>query len=280
MIILAALVVGGLAYIASTSDSSDPQHGNPGGPAVGSPETTQSERIPIEETLEYIRSNEPCPPELEDFDSVPVANFGIALEPFIDLPDATVITFADADSGFVGVRAGTIWAFGPNGLGDSPVIDLSDDTSSQDDQGLLGMTLHPSGDWLYLNRTNGDGDSVITAYPVSGDQIDQGAESEILVVDQPSRQHNGGDLAFGPDGYLYVSFGDGGGLGDPRHHGQDPTTVLGSILRLDVDPTATPRYQPAPGNPYRGDSSRNELIWAIGIRNPFRLSFDRVQGDL
>lgn len=280
MIILAAIVVGGLAYIASTSDSSDSTEGNPGAPTLTASVTTEHDRVPIEETLEYIRANEPCPADLPEFSAVPVANFGIALEPYIDLPEATVITFADTESGFVGVRTGKVWAFGPDGLADNPAIDLTDDTSAEDDQGLLGMTLDPSGDWLYLNRTNGDGDSVVSAFPVNGDTIDDDAMAEILVVDQPSRQHNGGDLAFGPDGYLYASFGDGGGLGDPRHYGQDLTTVLGSVLRLDVDPMSTPRYSAAPGNPYRGDSSRNELIWAVGVRNPFRLSFDRVQGDL
>ena len=290
MIIIAAAIVGGLVYVASTSDSVGGTPADATAPHLTSPPTT-ARGGPIEETEEYIRSTEVCPPELRTLDAVPVANFGIALEPFLDVADATAITFVDAERGFVGDRTGRIWSFDNSGLSSEPVIDLSNNTSAEDDQGLLGLTLGPRGAWLYLNHTDGEGDSVIRAYPVPpvGNDSDSSVVNdskgpvggvEILVVDQPSRQHNGGSLAFGPDGYLYVSFGDGGGLGDPRHNGQDLGTVLGSILRLAVDPTATPPYRAAPGNPYLNDPTRNNLIWASGIRNPFRLSFDRVQGDL
>ncbi len=278
MILIAAVVVGGLAFLAATSDGDGDGPGDTAARITSPPTTDRG--VPIEETEEYIRSNEPCPPDLPVLEPVPVADFGIALEPFIDLPGATVMAFIDTERGFVGIRTGEIWAFDRSGISDSPVIDLSGDTSARDDQGLLGLTLDPDGQWLYVHHTDGDGDSVIRAYPQLDGSIDLTGMVEIIVVDQPSRQHNGGDLAFGPDGHLYVSFGDGGGLGDPRHHGQDLSTVLGSILRLAVDPTASPPYRPAPGNPYIGSAGRDPLIWAVGVRNPFHLSFDRVQGDL
>lgn len=280
MLLLAAIVVGGLFYLASSSDDSTGAQSP--AQAVNTTEAASEpvDRTPIEETIEYIRSNEACPSDLVEFSSLPVANFGIGLEHVVERENLTVMAFADADNAVIGSRVGEIWTFGPDGISAEPVLDLSDDTSAEDDQGLLGVTFSPDGAWMYLNHTNGDGDNVIRAYPYSEGQLDAGGEVEVIVVDQPTRQHNGGSLAFGPDGYLYVSFGDGGGLGDPRHHGQDLGTILGSIVRLDVDPTATPAYRAAPGNPYIGDEGRNDLIWAAGVRNPFRLSFDRVQGDL
>jgi len=280
MIVLAAAVVGVLAYVATTSDSADsgapPDNASP----ETSPSSTTSGRTPIEETEEFIRSNEPCPPELPTLDATPVT-FGISLEPFIEMVDATVITFIDTERGFVGDRSGRIWAFDQSGRIGDPVINLSANTAVDHDQGLLGLTLDPAQEWLYLHHTDRTNASVIRAYPHDDGDIDSGGMVEIMVVDQPSPQHNGGDLAFGPeDGFLYVSFGDGGGLGDPFGNGQDLTTVLGAVVRLDVDPLRTPPYQPAAGNPYRNDPDKHDLIWAHGVRNPFRISFDRVQGDL
>ena len=281
MIIIAVAVVGGLAYVATSSDSGNSDTATPPdvGQAVTSAASADSGDTPIEETVEYIRSNEPCPAGLREFESVPVANFGISLTHTIDMPNLTVMTFIDEARGFVGERTGQIWSFGPDGRSGAPVVDLSNDTSAQDDQGLVGMTLSPDAAWLYTNRTNGDGDSIVLAIPHDDGVLRSDDAVEILVVDQPSRQHNGGSLEFGPDGHLYVSLGDGGGLGDPRGHGQDVTTMLGGILRIDVDPTRTPPALGAPGNPYGADGG-SEFLWAIGVRNPFRLSFDRVQGDL
>ncbi len=278
--LIAAVVVGGLVALALTSDGTPVEDGSPGAGFAANTTATSTSRVPIEETPEYIASNEPCPPDLPELTAVPVANFGIELQPFLTLPDPTVLTFVDETSGFLADRTGRVYSFDPAGLSSQPVIDLSDNTGASDDQGLLGLTVDPAGNWLYLHHTVAEGDSVVRAYPLEGSSVNADGGVEIIVVDQPSRQHNGGDLAFGPDGYLYVSFGDGGGLGDPRHHGQDLGTVLGAILRLDVDPTTEPRYRPAPGNPYIGMEGRSELIWAHGVRNPFRLSFDRVQGDL
>lgn len=281
MLLIFALVVGALVLAATSSDS-----GNGTPPDAGQPTEAPTSaaaddgRTPIEETIEYIRSNEECPPDLAELNSVPVANFGVALTPLFEVPNLTVMAFSDVDRGFVGERTGQIWSFGPSGLSDEPVLDYSDDTTAEHDQGLVGMTLSPDGQWLYMNRTNGQGDSLIIAVPHADGTLAPNAAVEILAVDQPSAQHNGGSLAFGPDGHLYVSFGDGGGLGDPRGHGQDTSSVLGAVLRLAVDPTATPPATGAPGNPFADQGDAAAMIWAIGVRNPFRLSFDRIQGDL
>lgn len=116
-----------------------------------------------------------------------------------------------------------------------------------------------------------------TASQSNPDVVDPASDTEILVVSQPYGNHNGGQLLFGPDGYLYIGMGDGGSGGDPLENGQDPSTLLGAMLRLDVD-SATPYAIPW-DNPYVGAAGRDE-IWAIGLRNPWRFSFDRDTGDL
>ncbi|MGY9073450.1 MAG: PQQ-dependent sugar dehydrogenase [Acidimicrobiales bacterium] len=246
--------------------------------SLATEQTSANGATSVEETPEYIASNSTCPEGLPTLDVVPVA-LGIELRPFLELENALALTFHEDGGGFVGQRTGEIWSFGPNGLSSQPVIDLSSDTGARDDQGLLAMTIDPSGTWLYINRTRTDRASEISAYPIDGTTV-TGDAAEILVVDQPSRQHNGGDLTFGPDGYMYASFGDGGGLGDPGGNGQDPSTVLGSIIRFEPRPDEVPAAVPAPSNPFIGSDVNNEFIWVMGVRNPFRLSFDRVMGDL
>ena len=151
------------------------------------------------------------------------------------------------------------------------------------EQGLLGLAFHPdyaSNGLFYVDYTQaGDGATVIARYSVSSDPnvADPASATTLLTVAQPYANHNGGQIAFGPDGYLYVSLGDGGSGGDPLDNGQDVTTLLGSILRLDVD-GGTP-YAIPPDNPLVGTTGQDE-IWDWGLRNPWRFSFDRLTGDL
>lgn len=154
-------------------------------------------------------------------------------------------------------------------------LDLSDLVSSGGEQGLLGLAFHPahaSNGLFYVDYTDGDGDTVVAEYRVSADPDAADPESRrvLLTVDQPAANHNGGMIAFGPDGYLYIGLGDGGGAGDPYATGQDPASLLGSILRIDVegDPYAIP-----PDNPYAAGGGAPE-VWAKGLRNPWRFSFD------
>lgn len=151
------------------------------------------------------------------------------------------------------------------------------------EQGLLGLVFHPdyaNNGYFYVNYTDAAGDTQIVRYTVSGDPnvADAGSAATILTVDQPGSNHNGGDLAFGPDGYLYIPLGDGGGTaGDVPNNAQSVDTMLGKILRIDVD-SASPYAVPAT-NPLVGQAGLDE-IWAVGLRNPWRISFDRVTGDL
>ncbi len=154
------------------------------------------------------------------------------------------------------------------------------------EQGLLSVAFHPDYEnngrfFVYYNNT--DGDITIARYQVSGnpDLADDTSEKILLTIDhQFAGNHNGGQLAFGPDGYLYAGTGDGGGGGDPLESGQNLMTMLGKHLRIDVDVDSPPYYAMPAGNPFPGAGDPFNLIWAYGLRNPWRFSFDRATGEL
>ncbi len=157
-----------------------------------------------------------------------------------------------------------------------PFINLEDRVNdSSNEMGLLGLALHPNfaqNGYFYVNYTGARGDTFISRFTANGDSADPNSEVILLRVEQPYPNHNGGTLNFGPDGYLYAGLGDGGSGGDPEGNGQSLDTLLGKILRIDVD-SAQP-YAVPPDNPF-GDE-----IWAYGLRNPWRMSFDSLTGDL
>ncbi len=241
------------------------------------PETETSTNS--QDSREFKLSNEPCPNNIPLLEPKQVDSVDLELSLFLDLPGAIALVFFDAENGFVAQRNGLVYAFNPAGVSAVPVIDKTSDTSNEMDQGLLGLAISPDKNWLYLNRTDLRGSSVITAHSLQSGMSNLGGGVEIIVVDQPSAMHNGGDMAFDSEGRLLVSFGDGGGLGDPNGHGQDLSTPLGAVLRLDVDPNQWPPHKPAVGNPDLGPGS-DPRIWVSGVRNPFRFSFDEVTGDL
>jgi len=157
--------------------------------------------------------------------------------------------------------------------------------------GLLGMAFHPdfaTNGYVYLSYTRNLGtlESVIARYALNGNALDPASETILLTVAQPFGNHNGGNIAFGPDGYLYIGLGDGGGAGDPDENGQDTTTLLGAMLRIDVDgaaPYAIPGDNPFAGNTECAAGPTTQPcpeIYAWGFRNPWRWSFDRETGDL
>lgn len=165
----------------------------------------------------------------------------------------------------------------------TPFLDLSGRITSGGERGLLGLAFHPDyavNGRFYVNYTDPNGDTVVERYLVSGDPdvADPGSARPVLAVAQPFANHNGGQLSFGPDGMLYVFLGDGGGAGDPQGNAQNPSTLLGSILRLDVD-GGDPYRIPA-DNPFVGMAGARGEIWAIGLRNPWRSAFDPAAGML
>ncbi len=166
---------------------------------------------------------------------------------------------------------------------ETPFLDIADRVRSGGERGLFSLAFHPSyasNGLFYVSYTDVNGDSRVERYTVSTDPglAEVTSARPVLSVDQPFSNHNGGHVLFGPDGMLYVALGDGGGAGDPLGNGQNPATLLGSLLRLDVDaggPFAIP-----PDNPFVGDPARRDEIWAFGLRNPWRLAFDPPTGLL
>jgi glucose/arabinose dehydrogenase len=161
-----------------------------------------------------------------------------------------------------------------------PTLDLSDVVNDEgNEQGLLGIAIPRDGRYLYASYTDESGALVVDRYTISSTRttIDDDTRKEILRVPQPAGNHNGGAIRFGPDGFLYVGLGDGGGAGDPDGNGQNTATLLGSILRLEVDTDAA--YDIPPGNPFAEGEGAPE-IHLYGVRNPWRFSFDRETGDL
>jgi glucose/arabinose dehydrogenase len=185
---------------------------------------------------------------------------------------------------FVTEKAGRIRIIDGSGVLSTPFLDISGLVGSGgSEQGLLGLAFDPhyaENGRFFVNYTDAHGDSVVARYQVSGDPnaADPGSARQVLFVEQPAANHNGGNLIFGPDGYLYIGFGDGGGGGDTYGNSQRGDVLLAKMLRLDVeggDPYAIP-----PDNPFVNTPGMRPEIWAWGLRNPWRYSFDRATGDL
>jgi len=194
---------------------------------------------------------------------------------------------------FINERGGRIRVIAANGtLQAAPFVDLSDRILAGGEQGLLGVAFHPGFEAnrrLFVYYTHlGDGTMTVSELTASADGANADPASERVLLTFPDQysNHNGGQLAFGPNGYLYIGFGDGGGGGDPLGSGQSLQTLLGKILRIDVNGAhaAGKQYAIPASNPYAsgGISPGAGLpeIWAYGLRNPWRFSFDRATGDL
>lgn len=183
---------------------------------------------------------------------------------------------------FVAEQAGRIRIVEAGQLLATPFLDITDRVVSGGERGLLSIAFHPlydSNGLFYVSYTGDDGSSRIERYSVTVNPnlADPASAKLILSVPQPFSNHNGGLIVFGPDGMLYVGLGDGGGGGDPQGHGQNTNTLLGSLLRIDLD-GGDPYAVPA-DNPFVGSAGADE-IWAYGLRNPWRFSFDRQAGNL
>jgi glucose/arabinose dehydrogenase len=200
----------------------------------------------------------------------------VALVPIPGRPDEAVIVAQKQEKAY---RISLSGAFAPVQFGDLTAVV----GGAGSEEGFLALAFAPGfpGDSrVYAYYTRGSPNpSVLSRFPVSGDVMVTASEEVVLQVPQPNSNHNGGELKFGPDGFLYLSLGDGGGSGDPGETGQDNTDLLGSVLRLDV--SGATGYTIPPGNPFAGvgDPGADE-VWAYGMRNPWRFSFDSESGDL
>jgi glucose/arabinose dehydrogenase len=189
----------------------------------------------------------------------------------------------DGNRLFIVEQTGAIRIIKDGTLLPTAFLDLSAQVLAGGEQGLLGLAFYP--DYAATGRfvvhyTDIAGDTRVSSFLVSGDPdvADPTSEQLILTADQPFSNHNGGQITFGPDGYLYLGLGDGGSSGDPQGRGQDLSELLGSILRLDVQ-SGTPYTVPA-DNPFVAQAGARPEVWSYGLRNPWRFSFDRATGDL
>lgn len=185
---------------------------------------------------------------------------------------------------YVVEQGGRILVYRDQRVRSTPFLDISDRTEGGGEQGLLGLAFHPRYEdnrRFFVNYTDLAGDTVIAEYRrAPRDRLRaMRRERVILTVDQPFANHNGGGLAFGPDGMLYVALGDGGSAGDPQNNGQRTDTLLGKVLRIDVSSRATP-YEIPDDNPLVGRPAARGEIWDYGLRNSWRISFDRETGEL
>jgi glucose/arabinose dehydrogenase len=195
------------------------------------------------------------------------------------------ITNAGDSRLFVVQKGGLIRILNSDGtVNATPFLNLSAFVSTNSERGLLGLAFHPNyatNGYFFVNYTNLAGNTVIARYTVnaSNPNIANTTETVLMTITQPFANHNGGTIKFGPDGYLYIGMGDGGSGGDPGNRAQNINENLGKMLRIDVNATAAPFYSNPSSNPYVGVAGNDE-IWAIGLRNPWKFSFNRLNGDL
>jgi glucose/arabinose dehydrogenase len=181
---------------------------------------------------------------------------------------------------YVVEKGGRVRAVRDGAVDPTPVLDLSDAVSTGSEQGLLGLAFAPDGGHLYVNYTDTGGNTRIVEYAFAGGRADPSSARELLEIDQPYANHNGGHLAFGPDGHLFIGMGDGGSGNDPENRAQNLGVLLGKLLRIDPTPSAGRPYTIPSDNPFVGQDGARGEIWAYGLRNPWRFSFDRQTGDL
>jgi glucose/arabinose dehydrogenase len=225
---------------------------------------------------------------------IDLAAVDVGLQEVAQVDEPTAFAARPGDSAvFITERAGRVRRIDATGtageqrfaLDPAPVLDISDEvTTAGVEQGLLGITFSADGNRMYIGYTSLDGNQHLDEYLMSGEEPVPLSRREVLVIQDPNEIHNSGAMMLGPDGFLYWGMGDGGGGGDPRRTGQDPTDLLGALLRIDPAPAppdvdAGRNYSIPADNPFRLGGGAPE-VWAYGLRNPWRFSFDRATGDL
>ena len=176
---------------------------------------------------------------------------------------------------YIAERAGTVRALRNGRVDSAPVLDIVTDVAAGGERGLLGIAFSPDGGLLIASYTNTAGDTRLEAFRMRDGRAVPDSRRQLLAQEQPYSNHNGGNVVTGPDGMLYFGLGDGGGAGDPEEAGQDRSTLLGKLLRLDPRDGSAP-----PDNPFVSEEGARPEIFATGLRNPWRFSFDRETGDL
>jgi len=214
-----------------------------------------------------------------------VAATTMLLTDAVELPVHVNAPRLDTHRVFIVEQRGRIRIVKDGVLLDDPFLAITERVSCCGERGLLSVAFHPDFERngrFFVDYTDVGGNTVIARYQVGGDpdHADPDSEQILLTIEQPFANHNGGQLAFAPDGTMYVGMGDGGSGGDPFENGQSDNTLLGKLLRLDVNVEAPPYYRVPTDNPHPERGDRLGLIWAKGLRNPWRFSFDRATNDL
>ena len=239
-------------------------------------------------------STAPVPPPLPPGPRFPEP-LGVTLTRVAELPQPLALAFRPQEPGviYVALRHGVVVRLRGGGgpldavmtalrIDGDPVLDISALVATEGEMGLLGLTFSPGGDRVYTSSVSPQQVSELWEWPVAADgSVDASRGRLVLSLSQPFWNHNGGDVTFGPDGHLYLAFGDGGGGGDPLRAGQDPHNWLGTVLRIDPRPGPAGEFYTIPAdNPYADGAGGAPEVWLWGARNPWRISFDRATGDL
>ena len=258
-----------------------------------SPSPSQAATVPATETpsstvTATVNSTEPSlTPQATTATDMPAPGSAhISLRKIVDgLEPLTYLAVSGTDERlYVVAKAGHILVIENNAVRQQPFLDISERVGSNgSEQGLLSVAFSPhyaDNRFFYVDYTDQNGNTVVSRFTANPDfsQADPQSEAKVLGIDQPYANHNGGQLQFGPDGMLYVGMGDGGSAGDPQNHAQDTQSLLGKLLRIDVSAGDKP-YQIPADNPKLSSANPSE-VWAYGLRNPWRFSFDKQTHDL
>ncbi|MEE8567598.1 MAG: PQQ-dependent sugar dehydrogenase [Anaerolineales bacterium] len=250
---------------------------------TSTPVPTIPESVPVTPTQIEPTLPSPTPTKSDFVDELPDSSTSHWAFVVGELVKPVDLQHAGDERLFVVDQRGLIWIFEGGEMLSEPFLDIQEWVSdTHHEQGLLGLAFHPNyveNGRLFVNYTDTFGNTVISRFEVSSERnlADRNSLRVILRVEQPYANHNGGGMAFGPDGHLFIAIGDGGSINDPESNGQNLDTNLGKLLRLDVD-SADPYAIPT-DNPYAAGGGLPE-IWAYGLRNPWRFAFDQLTGDL
>jgi len=241
-----------------------------GGKKAATTTTTSTTAAPTTTTTAAPSTTAAPPPPAKGMQAVPVAK--------LDKPTA-LATRAGDPALYVAEKTGRVRRLVNGAVTGAPVVDVSGDLAASGEQGLLGLAFPADGTFAYVYWTSRNGDVHIGAHDMTN--ANAAAVTNLLTIPHSTYpNHNGGQLAFGPDGYLYIGVGDGGSEHDPDNRGQSLGTLLAKILRIQPTPGGAKPYAIPPGNPFVGRAGALAEIWAYGLRNPWRFSFDRQTGDL
>ena len=271
-----------VVLLTASCSTDDPDEALPAAPAA----TTAESNTPPTAADETLASEPQLPATDDDPDGAPTLSGPLPL-PQIDFTEigsveqATEVTSRPGDDRVFAVeQVGRVVALHESGS--DLILDITPQTVAESERGLLGLAFHPAAPLGYVHFTDLEGNTVVAEFAVdeASGTFDVSTQRTVLTVEQPYSNHNGGELAFGPDDMLYLGLGDGGSGGDPERHALDLTSPLGKIHRIDPLTDDTSPFAIPAGNPFSAEEGHLPTIWSYGLRNPWKFSFDSVTGDL